>query len=372
MQDAAHREEPSRSPLMGPQHHTEAPASPSSPIDPPAAMPANRPSASDLTSAATVMSHFSDGASQPVQRRADSSAPNTAQVHDAAARGTAGSGGPLPFLDTLEASLGTQHNLRNIQAYSGTAARSAATEMGAEAYAVGDKVAFAGTPSLHTVAHETAHVLQQRAGVQLKGGIGSAEDPYERHADAVADRVVSGQSAADLLNGHGHGTAVSQGDAVQMLGYKLGQPLPDNAASPVYGEDKDQRRYAPAQYEQMWEAEQGRNLTDAQKETIDRGCIGITANNLHGGGNPLDYAEGCYSTFEKAHEMMAKKNAELDKQGGANQRMGRYVLFAKLFWSNQSELWMSRFRPDEKAFLPDEEGNIDMSNYQYRAQSRWK
>lgn len=52
---------------------------------------------------------------------------------------------------------------------------------------------------LHTVAHEAAHVVQQRGGVQLKGGVGAAGDAYERHADAVADRVVAGESAEDLL-----------------------------------------------------------------------------------------------------------------------------------------------------------------------------
>jgi len=35
--------------------------------------------------------------------------------------------------------------------------------------------------------------------VQLKGGIGEAGDPYERHADAVADAVVAGRSAEGLL-----------------------------------------------------------------------------------------------------------------------------------------------------------------------------
>jgi hypothetical protein len=67
--------------------------------------------------------------------------------------------------------------------------------MGAEAYATGSSVAFTGAPDLHTAAHEAAHVVQQRGGVQLKGGVGEANDPYERHADAVADQVVQGKSA---------------------------------------------------------------------------------------------------------------------------------------------------------------------------------
>ena len=73
--------------------------------------------------------------------------------------------------------------------------------MGADAFATGEQVAFAArSPTLHTAAHEAAHVVQQRAGVHLKGGVGEAGDPYERHADAVADRVVAGQSSEDLLD----------------------------------------------------------------------------------------------------------------------------------------------------------------------------
>jgi hypothetical protein len=44
-------------------------------------------------------------------------------------------------------------------------------------------------------------VVQQRAGVHLAGGVGQEGDPYEQHADAVAQRVVAGQSAEDLLDG---------------------------------------------------------------------------------------------------------------------------------------------------------------------------
>ena len=79
--------------------------------------------------------------------------------------------------------------------------------MGAEAYATGDKVAFAHAPSLHTAAHEAAHVVQQRGGVQLKGGVGAAGDAYEVHADQVADAVVQGKSAEGLLSKYAGGTA---------------------------------------------------------------------------------------------------------------------------------------------------------------------
>jgi hypothetical protein len=92
----------------------------------------------------------------------------------------------------------------------GGGAADASDQLGARAYAYGHQVAFAEAPSLHTAAHEAAHVVQQRGGVSLKGGVGQVGDAYERHADAVADRVVSGQSAEglfDQLAGAGGGVA---------------------------------------------------------------------------------------------------------------------------------------------------------------------
>lgn len=71
--------------------------------------------------------------------------------------------------------------------------------MGAEGFAVGDRVAFAKSPSLFTAAHEAAHVVQQRAGVALKKH-GTPGDVYERHADLVANEVVAGRSAERLLD----------------------------------------------------------------------------------------------------------------------------------------------------------------------------
>ena len=75
---------------------------------------------------------------------------------------------------------------------------------------MGNNVAFAQTPDLHLAAHEAAHVVQQRQGVSLSTGVGQVGDSYERHADAVADRVVAGQSATDLL-----GTSSAAAPAVQ-------------------------------------------------------------------------------------------------------------------------------------------------------------
>jgi hypothetical protein len=56
-----------------------------------------------------------------------------------------------------------------------------------------------------------------RRDVQLKGGVGVVGDPYERHADAVADAVLAGRSAEPLLDaspgGARGGTPAVQRDA---------------------------------------------------------------------------------------------------------------------------------------------------------------
>lgn len=95
--------------------------------------------------------------------------------------------------------------------------------MGATAYATGDHVVFASAPDLHTAAHEAAHTVQQKSGVQLKRGVGEVGDAYERHADAVADRVVAGASAEALLD--------------EMAGPRVaGAPAVQRRVSPHYAE----------------------------------------------------------------------------------------------------------------------------------------
>ncbi len=133
----------------------------------------------------------------PVQR--DTGGGTTAGVHAAAERGIAGAGGQLPHYETIQAAFGS-HDVSGVKSHVGGAASEATAAMGASAYATGNSVAFGSAPDLHTAAHEAAHIVQQRAGVSLYGGVGKAGDSYEQHADRVADAVVSGQSAQGLLD----------------------------------------------------------------------------------------------------------------------------------------------------------------------------
>ncbi|MEZ4367580.1 MAG: DUF4157 domain-containing protein [Kofleriaceae bacterium] len=122
----------------------------------------------------------------------------------------------------MQAAFG-RHDLGGVSAHVGGAAATASAALGARAYAHGDAVAFASAPDLHTAAHEAAHVIQQRGGVQLKGDVGQAGDAYEAHADQVADLVVAGRSAEATLDRMAGGGA--GGRATQFLHGDLSVPV---------------------------------------------------------------------------------------------------------------------------------------------------
>jgi hypothetical protein len=185
-----------------------------------------------------------DAGTAPVQRSADR--PDAVQgpaVPEVAAKGVAGSGSELPHRPTIQPLFG-RHDVSGIRAHVGGEAATASRAIGAEAYATGNDVAFAGAPSLHTTAHEAAHVVQQRGGVQLKGGVGEAGDPHERDADQVADAVVSGRSAEPLLDRYASASKSVSDTAVQMQQDHQHPPAAPAAASgpqvddPVPGDNK--------------------------------------------------------------------------------------------------------------------------------------
>jgi hypothetical protein len=165
---------------------------------------------------ATMPRTTHDFPATPVQRatseggRASTGQFDGGAVQQAAATGVTGTGGALPHGQTIQRLFG-RHDVGGIKAHVGGAAETASRAIGAEAYATEQHVAFVAAPTLHTAAHEAAHVVQQRGGIQLKGGVGAAGDAHEQHADQVADAVVLGKSAEGLLDRYAGGSGSASG-----------------------------------------------------------------------------------------------------------------------------------------------------------------
>lgn len=116
-----------------------------------------------------------------------------------ASEGLKNAHGSLPYQERIQTAFG-HHDISEVRTEVGGSAARASERMGAQAYASGNKIGFRRTPSLHLAAHEAAHTVQQRAGLKLPGNMGKPGDPWERHADHVADAVVAGESAEALLD----------------------------------------------------------------------------------------------------------------------------------------------------------------------------
>ena len=116
-----------------------------------------------------------------------------------AVAGVAAASSQLPHLDRIQSSFG-RHDVSHARAAVGGDAGRAADQLGAVGYTVGDRIAFREQPDVRLAAHEAAHVVQQRAGLKLDGDVGTPGDRHERAADDVADAVVAGRSAEQLLD----------------------------------------------------------------------------------------------------------------------------------------------------------------------------
>jgi hypothetical protein len=196
-----------------------------------------------------------------------------------ASYGLSGSSTSMPHLERIQAAFGPEHDLSGVRAHVGGVAAEAADGMGAVGYATGNHVAFAEAPDLHLAAHEAAHVVQQRAGVQLKGGVGEVGDVYEHHADQVADAVVRGESIGALLAPFSSRSAAVTAQLQQKVGRRekraavpsrdaLFDGRPRHATSDDLPDDlePDERATAEANAvltDEELEAEHGVNLADS-------------------------------------------------------------------------------------------------------------
>lgn len=126
-----------------------------------------------------------------------------------------GGGAPLeaPVRQRMEASFGA--DFADVRVHAGGPAAASARAVDAHAYTVGNEIVLGEgqtATSDRTLAHELAHVVQQRQGpvdgTPAPGGISISDpaDRFERAAETTADAVVSSGRAPDAPAG---GAAVS-------------------------------------------------------------------------------------------------------------------------------------------------------------------
>lgn len=97
---------------------------------------------------------------------------------------------------TMESRFG--RSFADVRVHTDSHAAASAREIDAAAYTSGTHIVFGDgrfapqtTSGGRLLAHELAHVVQQRSGTALPTGIGPADDIHERAADRVADAVVA-------------------------------------------------------------------------------------------------------------------------------------------------------------------------------------
>jgi hypothetical protein len=161
-----------------------------------------RPSGGGLRSSATPPS-----SNWAIQGGVDSTLRDSAQRVPASVHETLrASGQPLDkhIRDRLEPRFG--YDFAAVRLHTGASAAASAKEVGAQAYTVGSHVVLASgayaPPSrkgLRLLAHELAHVIQQRnAGESVPQEVSKADDPAELSADQAAEHVL--QTAKPLAS----------------------------------------------------------------------------------------------------------------------------------------------------------------------------
>jgi hypothetical protein len=103
------------------------------------------------------------------------------------------------------------HSFSDVRVHADGRAAESARAVAADAYTVGSSVVFAAgryapasAEGRRLIAHELAHVVQQRgapASIQPRREIGAVDDPAEREAEAAARSVVGGGGTGALTGG---------------------------------------------------------------------------------------------------------------------------------------------------------------------------
>ena len=143
-------------------------------------------------------------ASKRVQRKAANAASVNA-VPSIVHQVLQGTGRPLDAATRTSMEAGFGHDFSGVRVHTGGAAHASARTVQALAYTSGQHLVFADgqyAPGTSTgrrlIAHELAHVVQQRHLSNQPTVIGDAESTLEQQADQAADRVLSGSIAGRL------------------------------------------------------------------------------------------------------------------------------------------------------------------------------
>lgn len=199
-----------------------------------------------------------------VQARSVGGRAMPADAREVASEGLGGASGALPYQERVQAAFG-HHDVGGVRAHVGGEAERAAGLLGASAFAAGEAIGFSAAPDLFTVAHEAAHVIQQRHGV-------SGGEAYERHADRVAEAVVAGRSAVSFLD-EIMGSGGPASDGLQLIKAEEAQV-------------KARRRYRVAGFPVLIvgsEAKQAKvQYADGQTKEVDYGAIDDVAESKAG------------------------------------------------------------------------------------------
>ena len=124
--------------------------------------------------------------------------PSLSESLQVANSGFSDPGQPLP--PPIQRAFGL-YDLSTVKVHSGPRAQEAASSLEANAYMYGEYIAVGESASLQTLAHEAAHVVQQRSPSSSLGqGLSEPGQRVEQEADAVASRVMQGSSAGSLLS----------------------------------------------------------------------------------------------------------------------------------------------------------------------------
>lgn len=127
---------------------------------------------------------------------------------------------PTPIRESLEPSFG--HSFANVRVFNDSPGAAAARSVGAAAVATGENIAFAegayqpeSPRGRHLLAHELAHVVQQRNGAgSTAEGVPTA-GTREQEARAAADAALIGAPAAIAAGSSGVGRLAAQDDATK-------------------------------------------------------------------------------------------------------------------------------------------------------------